>query len=808
MGQLDSNAPNDPPEDSAEAKSELRRSKVAPKIRALAIDWERRSREEQAELPIAHVTPDSAFVPRVPVLIELKSPDTSELEATGIEFEPLFERFVAADVGLDQVNDLADLDSVVHIHYDKPNKPALDDSIPEIRANTVRNPQFPFSGTNKFTGAGVVIGIIDSGINILHPVFRLPNDQTKTRILAILDQTQTPPATFNKARIEAAIASGTQIIPPGTTSLNDHKHGTHVASIAGGNGKKAGNCSGEFKYVGVAPEADLVIVKYNFGGARHLLAAIQFIANTAGAITPNPLPAVINMSLGNPLGPHDGTDPQDVMIDNYLLVRSVLPFPVAPVVLVAAAGNEGGHEVPGQERLWNGEDSHATGAIAAGGGVRTLRFRVNATKASSGQASTDIEIRFTAANGLACQLTSPGNNTDGRPNSVAADADTTFTEATQNSTCSIDSTVLDAATGSRLIAISITSSPTGKNQPGDWTIQLTNAGAAQITYHAWISGDQFDRFLDDLSRANTIRSPASATSIICVGSYHSSGKDKGRIWDSSSRGPRLDNLPKPDLVAPGVDICAAKRDLHIGCCCDCCCDSYLDMSGTSQAAPHVAGVIALMLQRNPALTHQQIKSLLIAQAEKDSFTGATANNDYGNGKLQTLKLLNAPLVRGSGTVIAAELTASPAIVTSKTIPGIGEIGPLPQLEPGTPLWRLLNTAEGQRLYHRGRKHWEELREIVNTQKRVATVWHRNYGPMLMHHATRTAMLPHVPLPREVDGIELRVRAAKLVTALEPFSSKELIRALHETLPLFTVLQGKTLLEVVEFFESCDELQHA
>ena len=128
--------------------------------------------------------------------------------------------------------------------------------------------------------------------------------------------------------------------------------------------------------------------------------------------------------------------------------------------------------------------------------------------------------------------------------------------------------------------------------------------------------------------------------------------------------------------------------------------------------------------------------------------------------------------------------------------------------PGTPLWRLLNTAEGQRLYHRGRKHWEEVREIVNTQKRVATVWHRNYGPMLLHHATRTAMLPHVPLPQEVNGIELRVRAAKLVTALEPFSSKELIRALHETLPLFTVLQGKTLLEIVEFFEASEEMQHA
>jgi hypothetical protein len=239
----------------------------------------------------------------------------------------------------------------------------------------------------------------------------------------------------------------------------------------------------------------------------------------------------------------------------------------------------------------------------------------------------------------------------------------------------------------------------------------------------------------------------------------------------------------------------------------CCCYpiAYINDFGTSMAAPHVTGAIALMLQRNPALTHDQIKAILLANARGDAFTGVVPNNEYGYGKLDVLALLNDPMVRGAGTVITAS-APRPARFASVEI----DAGPLdlPQLQEGTPQWRLLNTREGQRLYRLGRTHWEEMRALVNTQKRVAVVWHRNHGPLLLHHATRTAMLPHVPLPREWDGVELSVRAARMVSALEPYASKELIKAMHATLPLVRRLQGKTLLELVEMFEASEEPQDA
>ncbi len=769
-------------------------SKVSPHLRAVAFDWARRNRESAQPAP----------APAVRVLIELAGTDTSELAASGIAFAPLFGTFYSARIPLDKLDDIARLPSVIHIHHEAQTKPGLDDSIPEIRASSVRNPQYPFSGTDKYTGLGVMIGIIDSGINILHPVFRLPNDQTKTRIRTILDQTVNPTVTYNKGQIEAAIASGTQIIQPGAmvggnrveTDTNDHKHGTHVAGIAAGNGKKAGNCSGEFKYVGVAPDAELVIVKHDFAGQTTLQAAIQFIAATAAAVQPDPVPVVINMSLGHSIGPHDGTDPMDQMIDTFLSTHTG-----PPVVLVASAGNEGG------------QGKHATGTIPPGGVVKRLHFELNAQKSVKGQATTRIDIRFTAANGLGCKLVPPGNNIQAGGSNVAAPdapASSNFVEANKNSSCTIIPTLLNAGTGARRIFMSMSSGTKAEdvNQPGGWVIELTNAGAAAIAYHAWIDGDQWEELKDDVSRANTVGSPGSAARIITVGNYASSGKDKGKLSDSSSRGPRLDGMQKPDVSAPGEEICSAKRDLHTGCCCDCCCDSYIDMSGTSMAAPHVTGAIALMLERNSTLTHDQVKSVLLANARRDSFTGANPGNDFGNGKLDAIALLNDPLVRGSGTVIS-----SSRVTVRRAAPKLAEraaqaLPEIPQLQEGTPLWRLLDTREGRRLYGLARTHWEEVRELVNTEKRVAVAWHRNQGPMLLHHATRTAMLPHVPLPAEWDGVEAVVHAARMVTALEPYASKELIKAMHATLPLVRSVQGRTLLELVEMFEASEALEDA
>ena len=62
--------------------------------------------------------------------------------------------------------------------------------------------------------------------------------------------------------------------------------------------------------------------------------------------------------------------------------------------------------------------------------------------------------------------------------------------------------------------------------------------------------------------------------------------------------------------------------------------------------------------------------------------------------------------------------------------------------------------------------------LVNTRKRVATAWHRNHGPLLLHHVIRATLIPDVALPREIEGEAISVRAARIVTALETGASRE------------------------------------
>ena len=202
------------------------------------------------------------------------------------------------------------------------------------------------------------------------------------------------------------------------------------------------------------------------------------------------------------------------------------------------------------------------------------------------------------------------------------------------------------------------------------------------------------------------------------------------------------------------------------------------------SAPHVTGAAALILQRNPALSHSQVKAVLMATAtlRQDEFTGnVIPNNDFGQGKLDVLASLNWPSVKGTGPDIASASPAPRARITTvdEIEAAAKQIPNLPELQEGTPLSRLIRTAEGQALYLRGRRHWEEAHALVNANKRVATVWHRNQGPLLLHHVTRATMLPHVAFPREIDGEELSIRAARIVSALERHASKELIRAMHD-----------------------------
>lgn len=160
------------------------------------------------------------------------------------------------------------------------------------------------------TGQGVLVGVVDTGIDVTHPAFRTAG---QTRIVNYRDQRTG--AEFTAQQIDAGAADG---------SIDTIGHGTHVAGIAAGNG--AGSPNGE--WAGVAPDADLAIVRTSFESSDIAL-GVSHIFAIADARSQ---PCVVNLSLGGHAGGHDGTTVMERAIDQ-------LSGPGK--IVIVSAGNEG-----------------------------------------------------------------------------------------------------------------------------------------------------------------------------------------------------------------------------------------------------------------------------------------------------------------------------------------------------------------------------------------------------------------------------------------------------------------------------------
>lgn len=120
----------------------------------------------------------------------------------------------------------------------------------------------------------------------------------------------------------------------------------------------------------------------------------------------------------------------------------------------------------------------------------------------------------------------------------------------------------------------------------------------------------------------TTGSPAAAANAITVGALHAPGDRGWALAAFSSRGPTADNRTKPNITAPGANINAPSHTSSTG---------YVSQSGTSMAAPSIAGVIGLMLDANYSLTDSGVKDILYAPANLRDFGPSGMDNDFGSG---------------------------------------------------------------------------------------------------------------------------------------------------------------------------------
>lgn len=560
------------------------------------------------------LTVEGVETPRVRVLVRIAEGAEDDAEVLGKHFDDaglsVFTRagdIISGEIGVDRLAELDEMDSVGYVEASRPTQPELDASIPEIHADQVHE------GPPSFRGAGVIVGVVDSGIDWRHGCFRDPTG--RTRILRVWDQSLTPntgetsPTPFGygveyqRAAIDLALSAPN---PLGVVRHMDNRvgHGTHVAGIAAGDGSSPGNGKPGFTFIGVAPEAELIVVANRLtteamGDSASTLDAVRYIFDVAEALG---RPAVINISQGDNLGPHDGSSLLERGIDN--LLRD------AGHALVKSAGNAANAGV------------HATGELAEGE-VDTVRFAVPA-----GDDTPDtIDLWYSGNDRLSLQITPPGDI----PSAEVTPGSTTELTLPGGNRAFVDSVVHHGENGDNRIYVQLHPASQTALVPGSWSLTLTGLAVADSgRWHAWVErGDIVPQFIGSHRRDDvTISVPGTSRKVVTAASYITKGAGQGNLSTFSSRGPTRDGRDAPTLAAPGQAITSAL----VGAAGT---NQYRSMSGTSMAAPHLTGVCALMLQARPTMTQSELIRLLMDSARLDAFTGAASGNDWGAGKVDS-----------------------------------------------------------------------------------------------------------------------------------------------------------------------------
>nr|MDQ2688602.1 S8 family serine peptidase [Armatimonadota bacterium] len=502
------------------------------------------------------------------------------------------------------------------------------------------------------TGKGVVVGIVDSGIDWKHADFLRPDGTT--RVLALWDMTDdsfaksggkigsAPPQTV-KGQPLGTLYTAAQInaVLKGTGAVNSRDlegHGTACASTAAGGGTL---------FPGVAPDADLIIVKGGDHGISNLYyLGTRWIAQTAQALGK---PCVISQSFGSHDSAHDGTS------DEELAMGAVAGAGKPGVSICVAAGNEG-------------RDSfHASGRF---GPKREGQADINSSQIELFVSQkTELDAYFDhnddwgiVVAGLDNFLINENGDPDlfyfyhqgteyrGRlkePAKAPADFDAFFNDVQVShiGNAKEDRVVIPLPPGKYIVL--------GYGQ----TDKVTNG-----TFNLYLPFPNDASFGTGTDKRFMIGTPGNAEAVITVGAYNfrsswanTAGQQTsynlplGELSDYSSPGFRRDGLVKPEVCAPATYTISALAEGSVMGKGDDGPDTlaitpdgkHLAWAGTSAACPYTAGVIALMLQKNPNLDEPQIRAILTKTAAHDAATGAVPNIQWGYGKLDARAALAA-----------------------------------------------------------------------------------------------------------------------------------------------------------------------
>ncbi|MFO7769017.1 MAG: S8 family serine peptidase [bacterium] len=583
-------------------------------------------RSARAEGVVA--APDGSGEPWAKVLVRGAAAETAVREAGGVVYTRV-DPIISAVIPLQRAAEVASAAGVEYVEASMPMRAVLDVSLEAIRADSVHAAPY------GYRGSGVMVAIYDSGVDYAHEDFRTAGG---TRIKWMWDQTASGsgPAGFNyNYGVEW---DGSQIDAGTPTQEDVTGHGTHVAGIAVGNGRATGGGEPSGRYVGVAPEADILVIK---GGddtysSTDIVNGAGYAVRKAAAAG---VPVVVNLSLGGHSGAHDGTS-------NYEMALDALTGTGA--VIAAASGNEGD----------NGIHSRTGLSVSSASGSVTVAVPSYSPESGTDNDYLKADIWYDGMAEITVTVTAPGGPTYGpwTTGDGARSSDRNEGEVYVNMPGDAE-----RSNGDHRMLLEIRDGSEGKEpDPGEWTIDWTLASGAAATVDMWIYDTTFGASVVGGGGEYSVSLPGTARKLIAVGSwvtktswtsdngdsYHyPQSNPVGEISLFSGRGPTRDGRLKPDLTAPGQGIMSAlssdMTDPDIRLVDP---DGVHRISqGTSQAVPHVSGTAALMLQARPALTHAQVKDLLQNSAVVDGSTGTVPSTTWGYGKLDALAAVQGAL---------------------------------------------------------------------------------------------------------------------------------------------------------------------
>ncbi len=537
-----------------------------------------------------------------------------ELKRLGAVVRSSSPGWATIDILPERLQELAHHPRVHSISLPYKLKPVLETSVPNTGADHLRTESGGvFTG---LTGDGVIIGVIDTGIDWSHPNFKDPNTGL-TRILGVWDQA---PNVF---------CNSNDIDNNNCSQMDIHGHGSHVTGIAAGNGAAPNGGGSAYEMAGMAPEADIVVVKTDFY-SNSIILGIDYILQIAAQQNKE---VVINLSLGGHGGSHDGTSAMESHID------SVLSGSTGRAVVIAA-GNERMDRIHAERKTF-----HQLSVI--GPDLEVQPFPLVSNPTPNNYNWVQVLGYYPGGEDLLMHLVTPSGDYLTQPLGSGNNACSSLTTASGwVILCNTSTPVYAPGTSANEVEIFVSNWDWDNNVPlsgfgfGNWHIDISGmnvpSGSSEIDF--WVRSNTADPndapyFTSYVDGEETLGMPGTSEQAIVVGAHttkpcfgsFNSQMQRSMIADFSSWGPTRDGRRKPELTAPGMLV----ESVATG-------GGYIPNGGTSMAAPHVAGAVALLLEQNGNLDVPGIKALLNNNTSQSYFSSTVSspggwNPVYGYG---------------------------------------------------------------------------------------------------------------------------------------------------------------------------------